>query len=447
MQSNDKKAATQVESAATIFTRSEHGISRQDLDPDALKIMYRLLRHGYKAYMVGGGVRDLLLGKKPKDFDIGTDATPNQIKSLFRNCRIIGRRFKLAHVFFKGGKIIEVSTFRDLSSAVDPIEANIPQFGQNALRDNKYGTAETDAVRRDITINGLFYDLGTFSVIDYVGGMEDLRLGRIRIIGEPALRIAEDPVRMLRAVRHAIRANFVLDPSCEKAILENAHLITKSSPVRVYEEIRKDLCSGHGCGILKFNRDLGLFDDLWPELAAKPDSILTGHDKLSDALKELDRLILSGQTLSPTLILSVIAFFIIRNQNPEANHQDLAQNRDLLADYVSDCFTQLAVPKKERMRIEDLLRLFFKITTTEPKRISSTSLLKNPALPELPWFIKALGQDSPEMPWSKILEDLQAKLIHGSERDKTLIRHPQRRGPRQPRHRGGVGRRRRFNRQ
>ena len=166
-----------------IYSRDEHPISRKDIDPDALKIMYRLIRSGFKAYMVGGGVRDLLLGKKPKDFDITTDATPRRVKALFSNSRIIGRRFKLVHVFFGGGKIIEVSTFRDFS---DPPEGGEGEDGEVAqlAPDNKYGTEVTDAIRRDITINGLFYDLSTLSVIDYVGGIRDLSDRVIRVIGK-----------------------------------------------------------------------------------------------------------------------------------------------------------------------------------------------------------------------------------------------------------------------
>ncbi|MCB0309961.1 MAG: polynucleotide adenylyltransferase PcnB, partial [Bdellovibrionales bacterium] len=198
---------SEVTMSPTIYSRSQHNISRSAIDKDALKIMYRLLRHNYEAFLVGGGVRDLLLEKEPKDFDISTDATPNQIRSLFRNCRIIGRRFKLAHIYFRGGKIIEVSTFRDESAPIDvQDDEELRRYGRDVKRDNRYGTAETDAFRRDITINGLFYDLSNFSVIDYVGGMSDLRAKIIRVIGNPDERFQEDPVRMLRVIRHAARA-------------------------------------------------------------------------------------------------------------------------------------------------------------------------------------------------------------------------------------------------
>ena len=202
-----------------IVPRSEHPISRRDIDPDALKVLYRLQQFNYTAYLVGGSVRDLLLERRPKDFDVGTDAHPYQIKKLFRNCWIIGRRFRLAHVRF-GTKAIEVATFR---RHVLPGTENEPATDRRRRRraasaadllirhDNTFGTPEEDAFRRDFTINALFYDIATFSIIDYVGGLQDLRAGIIRSIGDPAQRFQEDPVRMFRAVAFAARLGFTLD--------------------------------------------------------------------------------------------------------------------------------------------------------------------------------------------------------------------------------------------
>ena len=182
-----------------ILPRAEHTVSRRNIDPDALKVLYRLKSHGFTAYLVGGGVRDLLLGRKPKDFDIATSAHPQAVKRLFRNCFIIGRRFRLCHVRF-GKKVVEVSTFRRLAEA---------QQGETLIvRDNTFGTPEEDAFRRDFTVNALFYDIATFSVIDYVAGLEDLQQRLIRTIGDPATRFREDPVRMLRAVALAARLGF-----------------------------------------------------------------------------------------------------------------------------------------------------------------------------------------------------------------------------------------------
>src|SRR5678809_283055 len=197
-----------------IVERAAHSVSRSQIDPDALKVLYRLHQNDHVAYLVGGSVRDLLLGRRPKDFDIGTSAHPYQVKRLFKNCWIIGRRFRLAHVRY-GAKTIEVATFRRLLSAeelaaVDAPEPSVSAESPDRLihRDNTFGTPEEDAFRRDFTINALFYDIANFSVIDYVGGLDDLRAGVVRSIGDPRVRFQEDPVRMLRAVALAARLDF-----------------------------------------------------------------------------------------------------------------------------------------------------------------------------------------------------------------------------------------------
>src|SRR5712672_4874601 len=201
-----------------IVPREEHPISRRDIDADALKVLYRLRQFNYTAYLVGGSVRDLLIGRRPKDFDIGTSAHPYQVKKLFRNCWIIGRRFRLAHVKF-GQKVIEVATFRrqvapgeeNVQDGVPAPDPNTPEGEHLIHHDNTFGTPEEDAFRRDFTINALFYDIATFSIIDYVGGLEDLRVGIVRSIGDPDVRLNEDPVRMIRAIALAARLDFTLD--------------------------------------------------------------------------------------------------------------------------------------------------------------------------------------------------------------------------------------------
>lgn len=237
-----------------IVPRAEHPISRRDIDSDALKVLYRLHESGYIAYLVGGSVRDLLLGRRPKDFDIGTSAHPYQIKKLFRNCWIIGRRFRLAHVRF-GTKAIEVATFRKnipAGSEGEPSEGPAvetePETPESADRhikhDNTFGTEEEDAFRRDFTINALFYDIGTFSIIDYVGGLRDLKDGLIRCIGDPNERFQEDPVRMLRAIVMASRLGFRMDEPVVAAIARHRSLMAAASPARLIEEYYKILRSG-----------------------------------------------------------------------------------------------------------------------------------------------------------------------------------------------------------
>lgn len=217
-----------------ILPRSEHSVSRKNIDENSLKVLYRLHRAGFKAYLVGGGVRDLLLGRTPKDFDIGTDATPNQVKKLFRNCFLVGRRFRLAHIRFGADQVVEVATFRRKARPEDLPEDPADHF---TFAENVFGTPQEDAFRRDFTINGLFYDIETFSVIDYVGGLEDLAEGRLRIIGKPSVRFTEDPVRMLRALEFAGRLGFSLDESVREGIYECGPLIAEAAPARIREEL------------------------------------------------------------------------------------------------------------------------------------------------------------------------------------------------------------------
>lgn len=218
-----------------ILPRFSHCISRKDIDPDALKVLYRLSRNGFKAYLVGGAVRDFLLGKRPKDFDVATDARPGQIKKLFANCFLIGKRFRLAHIRFKGGKIIEVATFRREPEATEEGETD---------HNNTFGTPMEDAFRRDITINALFYDIRTFSIIDYVGGLEDISQKRVCIIGDADVRYTEDPVRMWRVLRYASRQGFSIEHATARAIEANRMLLSACSGSRLYEELNKDLASG-----------------------------------------------------------------------------------------------------------------------------------------------------------------------------------------------------------
>jgi len=219
-----------------ILERAQHPISRRDIDPDALKILYRLDHLGFIACLCGGAVRDLMLGKRPKDFDIVTDARPGQIKKRFGNVYVIGRRFRLAHIHFSGGKIIEVATFR---KDPGPGEENAPETDHDPK--NAYGTPREDAFRRDITINALLYDAASASVVDYVGGLEDLARRRVRVIGDPAERFTEDPVRIWRVIRHAARLGFDIDEATAMAVRSHGHLLAASPGSRLYEELNKDL--------------------------------------------------------------------------------------------------------------------------------------------------------------------------------------------------------------
>lgn len=411
-------------SEPTIFPRDEHCISRDDIDPDALKIMYRLLRYGYKAFLVGGGVRDLLLGKRPKDFDISTDATPRRIKEIFRNSRIIGRRFKLVHVYFRGNKIIELSTFRDVS---DPIDLESDQERPNGpAQDNKYGTEVTDALRRDITINGLFYDLSTFSIIDYVGGMHDLRAGIIRVIGDPDVRFPEDPVRMIRVVRHAVRSGFTIDSATWDSLLRNHKLICDVAAVRVFEEIKKDLTSGHCLGIFRLLAQAKLFEYILPQASANDARLLAPGSELARTMGDVDRLIQRGESISPSVLLSLIAYFTILNHSHESG-QSFDEND--LHDSIRDCFADLAVPKREKERIELVIRDWEKLREASPQKIRVGQFARKPHLEDLIQFGRIVSSDDDHT--VRLLQRAQSSDVH-DEREQNQRRRRERQSPSRP---------------
>jgi len=243
-----------------VIARSEHPISRKGIDEEALKVLYRLHRHGFLAYLVGGSVRDLLLGKVPRDFDVATNAHPQEINSLFSNSRIIGRRFRLVQVFFRGGKTVEVSTFRS-HSEFEEIETEEGEI----IRTDSFGTPAEDALRRDITINGLFYSISDFSLIDYVGGMADLKRGLIRTIGDPDERFHQDPVRMIRVIRHAGRTGFRIDDPTYQAILRHRDEIRHCSPSRIRDEFLRDLTESLVLPSLGLMLETGLLLSLFPD--------------------------------------------------------------------------------------------------------------------------------------------------------------------------------------
>lgn len=247
-----------------VVERAKHCISRKNIDPDALKTLYRLSHFGYTAYLVGGGVRDLLLGRTPKDFDVATNATPREVKRVFRNCFLIGRRFRLAHVKY-GDKVIETATFRSNSQTVGEI---IEHAAEGPFEDNTWGTPETDAFRRDFTVNGLFYDINTFAVIDYVGGMYDLERKLIRSIGDPMIRFREDPVRMMRAIRFACKLGFTIEKGTSKAMQKLHSCILSASIPRLCEEIYRFFGNGTSAKAFEMMWKCGMLGDLLPELAA-----------------------------------------------------------------------------------------------------------------------------------------------------------------------------------
>lgn len=261
MVNNPEHKIVPLKRAPRIFSRNEHNISRNNISDNALKVLYRLKKAGYTACLVGGSVRDLLLGREPKDFDVVTDARPEQVRELFRNSRLIGRRFRLVHVRY-GNEIIEVSTFRTAHHIADG-EGHV--VDGRIIRDNVYGTIDDDVWRRDLSVNALFYNIEDYSVIDYVRGMDDIQSGRIRLIGDPEQRYIEDPVRLLRVVRFAAKLGFIIDPATEAPIARLAPLLEEIPPARLFEEVLKLFLGG--CAVQTFEqlRHYNLFAPLFPQ--------------------------------------------------------------------------------------------------------------------------------------------------------------------------------------
>ncbi len=307
-----------------IYPRSEHPISRAQISPNALKVLYRLHKAGFRACLVGGCVRDLLLGREPKDFDVATDAHPEQVRRLFRNCRLIGRRFRLAHVCF-GREIIEVATFRAAAPKAGGDWALEATTGR-VLRDNVYGTIEEDAWRRDFTVNALYYDIADFSVVDYVGGMEDLRRGVLRLIGDPEVRYREDPVRMLRAVRFMTKLGFTLDPACEAPLSRLAPLLEDVPPARLYDEVLKLFLAGYGVQVFESLRHYGLFRSLFPltdhALAREPDGFPLVF--LAKALENTDRRLQEGKAVAPYFLFAALLWEPVRLEARKRQAQGVA---------------------------------------------------------------------------------------------------------------------------
>ena len=267
-----------------VYARPDHCISRKNIDPDALKVLYRLDSLGYTAYLVGGGVRDLLMGRKPKDFDVGTSAKPNEVKRAFRNCFLIGRRFRLAHVRF-GEKVIETATFRQNSQTVGEI---IEHASDGPQEDNTFGTPETDAYRRDFTVNGLFYNIRDFSVIDWVGGVQDIRRKVIRAIGDPEIRFQEDPVRMMRAIKFSSRLGFKIERKTAAAMRRYHACIRNAALPRVCEEVFRLFPYGRSAEAFRQMYACGMLGDLLPELARFIDGDGGVRSTTFDYLRVLD---------------------------------------------------------------------------------------------------------------------------------------------------------------
>ena len=313
-----------------IIPRSEHNISRANIDPNALKVLYRLKDEGFEAYLVGGGVRDLILGCQPKDFDIATNATPEQVKQIFRNCRLIGRRFRLAHIWF-GREVIEVATFRGKPS--DDDDDHLAKENGRVIRDNVYGSLEEDAWRRDFTINALYYNIRDFSIVDYTGGLEDLKKGELRLIGDPECRYREDPVRMLRAVRLSVKAGFRIHSESEVLLQELGFLLEDIPPARLFDEVLKLFMGGKALETFESLRHYDLFAYLFPKTDELLGVEVDGFPKrfLTQALINTDLRIAEGKPVTPAFIFAALLWDPLQEIFAELKLQGISDNEAMQA--------------------------------------------------------------------------------------------------------------------
>ena len=393
-----------------IIPRHNHAISRRQLSPNALRTLYRLHDHGFVAYLVGGCVRDILLERTPKDFDIVTDATPNQIKRLFRNCRLIGRRFRLAHLHFQD-EILEVSTFR-AGAPEDPEDEEPPTRHQRhlkdddgmVLRDNVFGTPEEDALRRDFTINALAYSIADFSVIDYADGLNDLERRLIRPIGDPTVRFTEDPVRMLRAIRFAASLGFSIEPDTWEALKNIAPTITRAAPARLYEELLKLFLLGNAAKTFDLLEESGLLTSLLPSLSRWLYGTSERRMLLNALLKQIDLLSAMGEQVSPPLFLALIF-------GPLLDHDALMRHRNGLprqqsldaacASFLEDMYPTVRIPARLGGSMRSILALQPALHKTPPRR--PHSILSRPGCSDAITYLRITaeitGENREESTW------------------------------------------------
>ncbi|MGV7185462.1 polynucleotide adenylyltransferase PcnB [Xanthomonas axonopodis] len=356
-----------------VIPRDQHTISRKDISPNALRVLYRLRESGFGAYLVGGAVRDLLVGGHPKDFDVATDATPEEVKALFRNCRLIGRRFRLAHVVF-GREIIEVATFR---ANVDDGSGDRELDNGRLVRDNVYGTIEDDAIRRDFTCNALYYAIEDFSVRDYCGGFEDVQARLMKLIGDPQLRYQEDPVRMLRAVRLAAKLNFDIEAGTAEPIPRLAGLLSEAAPARLFEEILKLFLSGHGVASFEGLERYGLLGALFPESAAALKSNRSGalRAMVLEGLRNTDARVANDEPVSPAFLFALLlwpAFCrTLMGLQAQGVQPEDAQRR--AADRVTlHQLERVALPRRFSLPMQEIWLLQTRFSSRQRKRVFRT---------------------------------------------------------------------------
>lgn len=415
----------------TILGRSEHNVSRRDIDPDALNVLYRLNRNGYTACLVGGAVRDLLLGRKPKDFDVCTTAHPNKVRRLFGNCFLIGRRFRLAHIRY-GDKVIECSTFR---KKPEPVDATNDEEASLYMRhDNTFGTPREDAERRDFTINGLFYDIDSFQIIDYVGGCEDLKRKLIRTIGDPDVRFREDPVRMLRAIRFAARLGFKIERKTWKSILRHHEEIFKSSPVRIFEELSKLFVFGSGAGAMRLLMSSGLLEDLMPGISSYLSKSKDKGRFFWRCLEALDKYNADASAPSVALIYGAMAYPVFAEAVEGVRHERNSSKRHLTEaiDLIRNISPNLPMPQAVLFQTAHMLNSQRYFDGWHSERFSKQSFVRQKSFQEsavlYDILLLARGKPQPAVkPWLE-LKPAPGKSEHSDDpKPQRRRRRPRRR--------------------
>jgi len=431
---NETGSVSRLHPRPQVIPRSDHNISRDQISESALKVLYRLKNGGYGAYLVGGSVRDLLLGREPKDFDVATDARPEQIRELFRNSRLIGRRFRLAHVRY-GDEIIEVSTFRAQHNDLD----NEGQMAEGRiLQDNVYGTIDDDAWRRDFTVNSLYYNIEDFSVIDYVGGLNDIRAGRIRMIGNPDQRYIEDPVRMLRAVRFAVKLGFRIDPESEKPIFRLNGLLADIPPARLFEECIKLFTGGSALQTFEQLRHYDLFRILFPQTDAILEQQEGGfpHTLLIHALKNTDSRIAEGKPVSPGFLIAALLWIPMMELARSYMQSGLAEleSINLASDVViSKQVHRTAMPRRFTQMARDVWQMQSRLRRIKGNR--PQRLMQHPKFRAAYDFLllrTEAGENEQELAdwWTAFMEHPEQQQLPQSQPS----------GPRKKRRRGGRNR-------
>ena len=375
-------ASSTPEPVRKIIPRDEHPISRKNISENALKVLYRLRSQGHEAWLVGGCIRDLLLGHSPKDFDVATSAPPEVVRSLFRNSRIIGRRFKLIHVVF-GRDVIEVATFRANHDSVPTHQQHKDNSHHSdsgrILRDNVYGTIEDDAIRRDFTINALYYTTDDFSVHDFCGGMKDVENRQIRLIGDPVRRYHEDPVRMLRAVRFAAKLDFQIEEKTAAPIRELGHLLKDIPAARLFDETLKLFLSGYALEVLRLMREYDLFEPLFPATEAALVNNPQGERLLDEALKSTDRRIQQEKPVTPAFFYAAALWPSVTAMAADLEEQGLppvpALNQAAMQVVSNQC-THTAIPKRFSIPMREIWDLQRRLQRRQPRRIDE--LLTHP---------------------------------------------------------------------